>query len=105
MYALLTNRLFFYTNIIFTMHTSDPALHSTFHDQGGLDHTLDLLHISLAKPPGDATYRQLDNKPTSCPELLPAVVKMLRCLVQHDSGLRHRLAHEGPVYYAVLRGE
>ena len=36
-------------------------------------------------------------------KLLPAVMKMLRALVQHCHDVRHKLAHESSIYYSVLR--
>ena len=35
--------------------------------------------------------------------LLVPIVKILRALVQHSASLRHRLAHENTLYYAVFR--
>ena len=35
--------------------------------------------------------------------LLPPVVKLLRSLTERDSSLRHRLAHETDIYFALFR--
>ena len=77
----------------------DPALHCVFESLGGPDHIIDLLHITLTKKensPGIPDHTDIS--------LLPALVTMLRALVQHNSALRHRLAGEKHIYYAVLRG-
>ena len=35
--------------------------------------------------------------------MLVPIVKMLRALVQHSASLRHRLAHDSALYFAVFR--
>ncbi|KAK2169790.1 hypothetical protein LSH36_7g17006 [Paralvinella palmiformis] len=73
----------------------DPSLHGTFHKLFALDKILMMMKAGVQKPES--------NTVNVYSTVLPCIVKILRCLVQHDYTLRHKWAHDTTMYYLILR--
>ncbi|ELU06616.1 hypothetical protein CAPTEDRAFT_220120 [Capitella teleta] len=76
----------------------DPRLHALFVQSGGLAQIQSYMKLAVMKNDPDEEPRDAYRM------LLPTMTKMLRCLVQADFSLRHKLAHEASTYFTILRG-
>lgn len=73
----------------------DPGLHSAFKKDGGFEKILE--HIQLG------VLRHGDSNTNNYVQYLPGCVAVLRSLLHHDHGLRHKLAHDSEIYTTLVR--
>ncbi|XP_059138641.1 rotatin-like [Physella acuta] len=73
----------------------DPYLHAKFKSKGGAEMVCSIIQQAVNKVD---TESKKDLTP-----YLPACLSILRCLTHHDYSLRHSLARDSDLYYALIR--
>ncbi|KAL4234763.1 hypothetical protein ACF0H5_006405 [Mactra antiquata] len=73
----------------------DPALHSAFKKDGGLEKILEHLQLGVLKDGDSITNNYM--------QYISGCITVLRYLVHHDYALRHKLAQDPSMYYTLLR--